>query len=81
MPHWLYLLKRTSPRNRKRQGKAVIMTVLVFLVCFTGVFLFNLCFSANRDKHLNDDNDEIVLIPDLDEDGGADSDQRSKCAV
>jgi hypothetical protein len=27
---------------------------------------------------MQDDNDEIVLIPDLDEDGGADSDQRSK---
>eukprot|EP00428_Durinskia_dybowskii_P085266 CAMPEP_0170428136 /NCGR_PEP_ID=MMETSP0117_2-20130122/39606_1 /TAXON_ID=400756 /ORGANISM="Durinskia baltica, Strain CSIRO CS-38" /LENGTH=248 /DNA_ID=CAMNT_0010687403 /DNA_START=62 /DNA_END=808 /DNA_ORIENTATION=- len=32
--------------------------------------------SANRDKHLQDDNDEIILIPDLDEEGGADSDQR-----
>lgn len=30
---------------------------------------------------MNDDNDEIVLIPDLDEDGGADSDQRSKWSI
>jgi hypothetical protein len=37
--------------------------------------------SANRDKHLQDDNDEIVLIPDLDEEGGADSDQRSMLYV
>jgi len=30
----------------------------------------------NREKHLQEDNDEIMLIPDLDEEGGADSDQR-----
>jgi hypothetical protein len=30
----------------------------------------------NREKHLNEDNDEIIVIPDLDEEGGADSDQR-----
>ena len=30
----------------------------------------------NKDKHFQDDNDEIILIPDLDEEGGADSDQR-----
>jgi hypothetical protein len=30
----------------------------------------------NREKHLHEDNDEIILIPDLDEEGGADSDQR-----
>jgi len=33
--------------------------------------------SVNREKHFQDDNDEIMLIPDLDEDG-ADTDQRSK---
>ena len=32
--------------------------------------------NQNREKHLHDDNDEIMLIPDLDEEGGADSDQR-----
>jgi hypothetical protein len=33
--------------------------------------------SHNKDKHFQgDDNDEIILIPDLDEEGGADSDQR-----
>jgi len=31
--------------------------------------------AANKDKHFQD-NDEIVVIPDLDEDGGGDSDQR-----
>lgn len=30
----------------------------------------------NREKHLQEDGDEIMLIPDLDEEGGADSDQR-----
>ncbi len=32
----------------------------------------------NKDKHFQDDNEEVVLIPDLDEDGGGDADHRSK---
>ena len=33
--------------------------------------------AGNKDKHFNDnDDDEILIIPDLDEEGGADADQR-----
>jgi hypothetical protein len=32
----------------------------------------------NKDKHFNEDVNDIMIIPDLDEDGGGDSDARGK---
>jgi hypothetical protein len=32
--------------------------------------------AQNKDKHFEDDNEEIMIIPDLDEEGGADADHR-----
>ena len=35
-------------------------------------------FRQNKDKHFNEDVNDIMIIPDLDEDGGGDSDARGK---
>jgi hypothetical protein len=72
----LYQSRKMNRRIHKQQG---IHHYAFYFV--TAASLIRICSfypSANRDKHLQDDNDEIVLIPDLDEEGGADSDQRSK---
>jgi hypothetical protein len=41
------------------------------------VLLSVLC-RQNKDKHFNEDVNDIMIIPDLDEDGGGDSDARGE---
>lgn len=74
--HWL-----SRARTAFGFGIDDMRTCAIYVLMFYSCWLHLLSNSANRDKHMQDDNDEIVLIPDLDEDGGADSDQRSKSSA
>lgn len=74
----MFLLLLSLPRTKSRGSLRLSGTSLGdHHIADLSSQMFRPLFSANRDKHLQDDNDEIVLIPDLDEDGGADADQRS----
>lgn len=61
---------------------SVVAFFLLTMLCLFVVFFCLACLvlycRQNKDKHFNEDVNDIMIIPDLDEDGGGDSDARGE---